>query len=162
MDEPALNANEYGVGSHSYSSYSTFSGSSFISNSCNAHKNYIYLYYEAKSNSSQLHQPKRKADSLTMASAFDGVNPSATDGIHQNRMDGTIPKAKVKSKPAKKAAIDCIHTDFELHKANDNAEVFQQTKKKHNKGDSVADILTVFRPADPEDASEGCICEICK
>jgi hypothetical protein len=105
--------------------------------------------------------PKRKADSMTTA-ASNGVNPSTTGAICQNRKDGTVPKAKVKLKPAKKAAIDRICTDTELHEANGNIEVFQQTKKKRKKGDGAADILTVFRLANPKDASEGYICEVCK
>ena len=73
-----------------------------------------------------------------------------------------MPKAKVKSKPAKNAAIDRIHTDTEIHEANGDIEMFQQTTKKCKKGDGTADILTVFRIADPKAASKGYICEICK
>jgi len=70
--------------------------------------------------------PKRKADSLTTASASTGVNPCTTGSIHHNRKDGTVPKAKAKSRPAKKAAIDCIHTATELHEANGDINVTQQ------------------------------------
>jgi hypothetical protein len=106
--------------------------------------------------------PKRKADSLRTPSATTGVNQSTTGRIRENRKDGTVPKAKPKPKaPAKKVAIDRIHTDTELHKAKDDGSDVE-LPKRCKRGDRAADILTVFRAADTEDGTEGHVCEICE
>jgi hypothetical protein len=102
--------------------------------------------------------PKRKADSLKTASASTGVNQSTTGSICQNRKDGTVPMAKLKA-PAKKAMIDRICTDTELHEAKDDGSDVE-LPKRCKRGDGAADILTVFRAANTEDGAEGHVCEI--
>ena len=90
--------------------------------------------------------------------------------------EGTITKAKKKTKAVKLVAIDCLKASSAL-RTNQSSSPFAMAaltvadfddedmdtpiKKKCRRGDGSADVLTVFELVDPDDSGEGYECQIC-
>lgn len=117
---------------------------------------------------------KRKNPSEDPDNSKSATRP-ATNSIFKSKPSarqngkGDAGGPKVKSNTSKPAAVERVKALQSQNSASnqsesdgdDDDEDNRPKKKKRKKGDGAADILTVFKPVNPDDVAEGYECQVC-